>query len=160
MAGTWSGGRADQVARVETLLTAVRDIASSLHSMSSQLEREVGEVLEEHVVRRPSEADQALEALKAENAQLKQALEGRALIERAKGLLMATYRCGEEPAFNLLVALSRRERRKLRTIAAEIVERHQAVGEGAGSADEPSIIDLARARGAVGLVPPPAAAAD
>jgi hypothetical protein len=120
--------RDGQVTRVETLLAAVRDIVSSLHSMSSQLEREVGEVLGERQLRPSGATTAAVEALELENAQLKEALEGRAVIERAKGLLMASYSCDEDAAFHLLVGLSRQERRKLRAVAADLVERHRETG--------------------------------
>lgn len=54
---------------------------------------------------------------------LKQAMESRAIIEQAKGILMANSRCSAEEAFNTLVKASQRENRKLREIAAEIVAR-------------------------------------
>lgn len=61
-----------------------------------------------------------LEALRTENRQLKEALEGRALIERAKGMLMAVRGCDEGAAFQLLVALSRKQGRKVRAVAADM----------------------------------------
>src|SRR3954454_20030303 len=45
----------------------------------------------------------------------------RAVIEQAKGILMATQRCNERQAFELLVAASQRENVKLRDIATRIV---------------------------------------
>ncbi|WP_369263950.1 ANTAR domain-containing response regulator [Streptomyces sp. R35] len=71
-----------------------------------------------------------LEALRAENRQLKEALEGRALIERAKGILMARRGCDEATAFRILVALSRKQHRKVRAVAADFAE-----GVGAGGVD-------------------------
>ncbi|MDX6345785.1 MAG: hypothetical protein QOF84_575 [Streptomyces sp.] len=79
---------------VGTMLSAVRALVSSLDS---------------------------LETLRTENRQLKEALEGRAVIERAKGMLMARYGCGETEAFQMLVARSQRERRKVRAVASEVV---------------------------------------
>jgi GAF domain-containing protein len=58
--------------------------------------------------------------------QLQQAMESRAVIEQAKGVLMAVQRCSAEDAFNILVRASQNQNRKLRAIAAEIVERHSA----------------------------------
>lgn len=63
-----------------------------------------------------------LETLKTENRQLKEALEGRALIERAKGMLMARRGCDEAGAFQILVALSRQQHRKVRAVAADFAE--------------------------------------
>ena len=63
-----------------------------------------------------------VEALRAENRQLKEALEGRALIERAKGMLMARRGCDEATAFQVLVALSRKQQRKVRAVAADFAD--------------------------------------
>ena len=53
---------------------------------------------------------------------LKEALEGRALIERAKGMLMARRGCDEATAFQMLVALSRKQQRKVRAVAADFAD--------------------------------------
>ena len=55
--------------------------------------------------------------------QLQQAMESRAAIEQAKGILMAAQRCSPDAAFNILVRASQNQNRKLRAIAEEIVER-------------------------------------
>ena len=60
--------------------------------------------------------------------QLTYAMEHRAEIEQAKGILMATQRCTADEAFDLLRRASQRENRKLRDVAAEIVAR--VTGEG------------------------------
>jgi GAF domain-containing protein len=57
--------------------------------------------------------------------QLGQAMQFRAVIEQAKGVLMATGGRNADEAFQLLVRASQRENRKLRDIAAELVERAQ-----------------------------------
>ena len=49
------------------------------------------------------------------------AMKSRAVIEQAKGMLMAAERCDEEKAFQMLVHASQRENIKLRDIAARIV---------------------------------------
>jgi GAF domain-containing protein len=56
--------------------------------------------------------------------QLRQALESRAAIEQAKGILMAAERCGPEEAFEILKRASQNRNEKLRDIAAEIVRRY------------------------------------
>ncbi|MFF4501705.1 ANTAR domain-containing protein [Streptomyces sp. NPDC001401] len=63
-----------------------------------------------------------VEALRLENRQLREALEGRALIERAKGMLMARRGCDEATAFEILVGLSRKQRRKVRAVAADVAD--------------------------------------
>jgi GAF domain-containing protein len=51
------------------------------------------------------------------------AMEHRAEIEQAKGILMVTQRCSPDEAFDLLRRASQRENRKLRDIAADIVRK-------------------------------------
>lgn len=63
-----------------------------------------------------------VEALRTENRQLRDALEGRALIERAKGVLMARRGCDEATAFEMLVDLSRKQQRKVRVVAADFAD--------------------------------------
>ena len=57
----------------------------------------------------------------AENLRI--ALESRAVIEQAKGILMAERRVSADDAFQLLVGLSQDTNRKLRDVAAALVER-------------------------------------
>ncbi|WP_245160446.1 GAF and ANTAR domain-containing protein [Blastococcus sp. CT_GayMR20] len=53
---------------------------------------------------------------------LDRAMASRAVIEQAKGILMAQRRCDAAEAFNILAAASQRSNRKLRDIAAAIVD--------------------------------------
>jgi GAF domain-containing protein len=53
--------------------------------------------------------------------QLQEALDSRAVIEQAKGVLMARQGCDPDEAFDLLRRLSQSSNRKLRRIAAEVV---------------------------------------
>ena len=55
--------------------------------------------------------------------QLRTAMTSRATIEQAKGIIMGTVGCGPDTAFERLVQQSQHENRKLREIAAELVER-------------------------------------
>jgi AmiR/NasT family two-component response regulator len=56
------------------------------------------------------------------SAGLGEAMKSRAVIEQAKGVLMAAQRCSEDKAFELLVNASQRENVKLRDIATRIME--------------------------------------
>ena len=60
-----------------------------------------------------------------EATNLAAALQSRASIEQAKGVIMATTGCGPDDAFELLREQSQKENRKLRDIAAEIVARQR-----------------------------------
>jgi len=55
------------------------------------------------------------------SSRLGEAMEHRAIIEQAKGMLMATQPCAAEEAFDILVRASQRENVKLRDIAARMV---------------------------------------
>ena len=56
---------------------------------------------------------------RADNLEI--AMRNRAVIEQAKGILMAQRRCDATEAFNILAAASQRANRKLREIAVAIV---------------------------------------
>jgi GAF domain-containing protein len=53
------------------------------------------------------------------------AMQSRAVIEQAKGILMGVQRCSADEAFEILVRASQRENRKLREIASDLVGRSQ-----------------------------------
>jgi len=57
--------------------------------------------------------------------QLETALASRAVIEQAKGIIMATARCSADQAFNLLREQSQTQNVKLRDVAAELVRQQQ-----------------------------------
>ena len=61
---------------------------------------------------------------------LGRAMESRAVIEQAKGILMANHRVNADGAFDLLVERSQTENRKLRDVASDVVR--SALGD-----DEP-----------------------
>ena len=54
--------------------------------------------------------------------QLQQAMQSRAVIEQAKGILMGQRRCSAQEAFDLLVRLSQDTNRKLRDVAQALVD--------------------------------------
>lgn len=57
--------------------------------------------------------------------QMKQAMESRAVIEQAKGVLMGQRRCSEDEAFEILRDISQRSNRKLRGVAEALVAETQ-----------------------------------
>lgn len=62
---------------------------------------------------------------------LSEAMKHRAVIEQAKGMLMAAQGCDEDAAFQLLISASQRENVKLRDVAQRIVQ--SAVNRGGGA---------------------------
>jgi PAS domain S-box-containing protein len=58
--------------------------------------------------------------------QMRQAMESRAVIEQAKGMLIAAHGCTPEEAFQLLSESSQRTNRKLRDIARAMVQGAQS----------------------------------
>jgi GAF domain-containing protein len=55
---------------------------------------------------------------------LQEAMQSRAVIEQAKGILMAAQRCSSDAAFDILKRASQNQNRKLREIAFEVVQRY------------------------------------
>lgn len=60
------------------------------------------------------------------------AMQSRAVIEQAKGILMGAQRCSADEAFQILVRASQRENRKLREIAEDLVGRVDRAGGQSG----------------------------
>jgi transcriptional regulator with GAF, ATPase, and Fis domain len=54
--------------------------------------------------------------------ELERALESRAVIEQAKGIIIATRRCSADEAFEVLRTQSQYENRKLREVARDVVD--------------------------------------
>ncbi len=74
----------------------------------------------------------AYSASQALNEQLRAALDSRAVIEQAKGVLMRDHRIDSEEAFEMLRHASQHTNRKLRDVAAAIVNDAINGGERAG----------------------------
>lgn len=64
---------------------------------------------------------QRVEELERENAQLRQALESRIVIEQAKGVLAERYATAVDAAFELLRRGARASQLRLHDLAAEVV---------------------------------------
>jgi AmiR/NasT family two-component response regulator len=69
--------------------------------------------------------DDAAERLAQELAGLRRAMESRAVIEQAKGIVMGATGCDAKAAFQVLVRQSQHENRKLRDVAEELVSSKQ-----------------------------------
>ncbi len=76
--------------------------------------------------------DARIAALAAEVEGLVAAMEHRAVIEQAKGVLMSTMQIGQEAAFAVLVAASMRENVKLYKIAERITAAQDTGGPAEG----------------------------
>lgn len=61
--------------------------------------------------------------------QLRDALESRGVIERAKGMIMARWDCSEDAAFDVLRKESQHTNRKLRDVAVDVVRRRDTFRE-------------------------------
>ena len=65
--------------------------------------------------------DAQIAALVAEIDGLHAAMDARATIEQAKGIIMGSLRCSADAAFAVLVAQSQAQNRKVKDIADELV---------------------------------------
>lgn len=59
--------------------------------------------------------------LRAENEQLREAMQSRAVIEQARGMLMANASCSAQTAWDLLVEISQHSNVKLRDVSTALV---------------------------------------
>lgn len=111
--------------RIDALLATVKDITSSLTTAHAALENEMVLTMGGRNADPGAAAaggKSVLTQLVLENAQLREALASRAVIEQAKGILMGRHGCDPDQAFELLGAMSRRQRRKIRQIATWMIE--------------------------------------
>jgi hypothetical protein len=139
----------DRLRLAESLLRAVEDSLSGLQRLLSEVHKEVGLGLREEI---ESAREQELSDLRREVTQLREAMVSRAVIERAKGILMQGQGLTEAQSFNVLNEMSQRHRRKLRDIAADVASgtltHHLAVVPPAGAPPEPTLPEARRrARG-------------
>jgi hypothetical protein len=86
------------------------------------------EAIERHVegVLNPGSAGRALEKLSQE---LEQEVEERRLTNRAKAILRSVHGMSEEQAHHHIRQTSRKTRRKVRDVAADLIERHPEPGD-------------------------------
>jgi hypothetical protein len=101
-------------------LKHVTERSRELKRWSSELIARSEETLER--VRRGEHVGNRVAELTAEVAGLRRALESRAVIEQAKGVIMARVGCDADAAFEVLVHQSQSENRKLREIAQGLVD--------------------------------------
>ncbi|GCD42061.1 ANTAR domain-containing response regulator [Streptomyces paromomycinus] len=68
-----------------------------------------------------SRDETVVDQLRAENAQLRQALDSRPVIDQARGILMATESCTAEQAWDILRQTSQHTNTKVYEVAGEVV---------------------------------------
>ncbi|NGO70201.1 ANTAR domain-containing protein [Streptomyces sp. SB3404] len=85
----------------------------------------------------PAQTGEA-ERLRQENAQLHRALDSRAVIDQARGMIMALAPCSSGAAWHVLVDVSQHANVKLRDVA------HAMVSAGAGQPMPPELQDHLR----------------
>ncbi|NEK95663.1 ANTAR domain-containing protein [Modestobacter muralis] len=110
---------ADRLRHVDSLLTAATDMLSSLHRVLAEVHRELGPARREEE-ERPRDAEIA--QLRHEVEQLREGMASRAVIERAKGVIMRGHGVSEAESFALLTDLSQRTHRKVRDVAADLLD--------------------------------------
>ncbi|MFC8934619.1 ANTAR domain-containing protein [Rhodococcus sp. NPDC057135] len=91
--------------------------------------------------RQSSSVPDVLARLRAENDELRRALDSRPVIEQAKGLLMAERECSADQAFDLLVEMSQEWNVKVRDIAGGLVAAAERRAGGLVAAAERRAVD-------------------
>ena len=107
----------DRLRLAESLLRAVTDSITPLQRLLAEVHKEITLALQEEI---ESRRDEELSGLRREVNQLRDAMVSRAVIERAKGILMQGQGLTESESFELLNEISQRQHRKLRDIAADV----------------------------------------
>jgi hypothetical protein len=102
--------------QADAFVAAARAAAYTLEQLAILLDSRAGSQSPE-----PDDHAERWEALREENRQLREALDSRSSIERAKGLLMGRYGYTEQQAFALLVSAARHQQRKARLIANDLL---------------------------------------
>jgi hypothetical protein len=135
----------DLRARARAAVERSRDVNAKARRQA--LERDRGAACDRAVeLREQAEALRAsrplrrnlLSELQLTVTQLTGALTSRAVIEQAKGILIAREGCTPDVAFDMLRRASQRENRKLGLIAADIVARAQHGNQTSSSAPRPT----------------------
>jgi hypothetical protein len=102
---------------IDSLLSAVDDSLSSFQRLLSEVHTEIAQLRREE---EGQSRDEEIQALRREVEQLREGMNSRAVIERAKGILMQTNDLSESESFDLLNEMSQRRHRKLRDVAADV----------------------------------------
>jgi AmiR/NasT family two-component response regulator len=102
---------------------ADRDEIAKLQREARTAEAHIAELDARALVR-----DEKILDLMKEVDNLNAAMESRAVIEQAKGTIMAATGCSPDAAFAVLVARSNSENRRVRDIAEEIMELAREAG--------------------------------
>lgn len=107
--------------RVRQDLFGALNLYSSLANPFSDGDREIAAAFASQAAVAVANA-QTFAATKRLADQLEEALVSRAVIDQAKGVLMAQRRCSADEAFEILRTASQRHNRKLRDLARDLVE--------------------------------------
>nr|WP_196791253.1 GAF and ANTAR domain-containing protein [Motilibacter aurantiacus] len=104
-----------------TVIGAINIYSTKAHSFDDPQVALLGEEVARYAAVAVANAKSYANA-RAEAAQMAQAMSSRAVIEQAKGVVMATRHVSADDAFALLIEASQRTNRKLREIARDITE--------------------------------------
>jgi response regulator NasT len=88
---------------------------------------------------------QEIRALESEVSTLRDRLEVRKLLDRAKGLLQSEHGLSEPEAFRWIQKTSMDRRISMREVAQAVLDRAMTAGPGAGTAELQSSSDLPKA---------------
>lgn len=107
----------------EDVLTAMEYYRAALATTSTPHSKEAEQ--HQRMVDALTDGVRNFNALADEVTQLRKALTTRGTIERAKGLLMMSERCGPDEAFDILRRTSRQSNQRLADVAARLVQQFE-----------------------------------
>jgi GAF domain-containing protein len=105
---------------IQQRITGALNLYSQSAHAFSDVSRNLAESFAAHAALELAQAFHYADAAR-EARELQEAMRSRAVIEQAKGMLMALQRCTSDDAFQLLVGMSQKQNRKLRDVASELV---------------------------------------
>jgi|tagenome__1003787_1003787.scaffolds.fasta_scaffold20747802_2 hypothetical protein len=111
-------GVEDRLRLADSLLVAIEGSLSSLQRLLTEVHKEITLSLRDEI---EASRDEVISALRREVDQLREGMASRAVIERAKGILMQMHSVSEAESYALLNETSQRRHRKLRDVAADVV---------------------------------------
>lgn len=103
----------------ETLSGAMNLYSRATHAFDDSVVRSANSFVESTLATITNAQEYAASVELAQN--LRAALESRAVIEQAKGIIMSERHCGPDEAFAILATLSQHSNRRLRDVAAALV---------------------------------------
>jgi hypothetical protein len=106
----------------EPIVASVEEDRAVIRARAARARSDASRIRETSAEMHDASAEQMLAAMRSEVMQMRQALQTRATIEQAKGIVMARYGLSADSAWGYLVRSSQQRNIKLRDLAEDLVD--------------------------------------